>query len=127
MDFSPKILLTIIMEGGTLEKGEPEVRKYYLTKKDMFPSQKFKGNEGDKVIKSGKYKYTPTVSKDAIRKISLCESAYDYMTSPSCPEWYHNIKEWKKMSPIQRLEMHLARTCRHYGGKSYQYKIIDEQ
>ena len=35
MNTEPKILLTINLEGGILLKGEPELRKYYLTKKDL--------------------------------------------------------------------------------------------
>lgn len=125
-DYTPKILLTIDLEGGALIKGKPEVKKYYLTKKDLFPSQSFRGNEGDKVIRSGKYKYTPLTPSVAKRKITLCKEAYDYMTSSICPEWYHNQKEWRKATPQQRLELHLARTCKHYGGKSFTYQLIND-
>lgn len=126
MSFEPKILLTINLEGGTLIKGEPEIRKYYLTKKDLFPNQKFKGNEGNKVIRSGKYVYTPVTQSGAKQKITLCKDAYDYMTSSVCPEWFINVKEWRKMSPIQRLETHLARTTLHFNGKSFTYQIIED-
>lgn len=126
MNTEPKILLTIELEGGVLLKGEPEVRKYALTKKDLFPNQKFKNKEGSKVIKKGKYEFTPTTTIPATQKITMCKDAYDYMISSACPEWFKNLKEWKKMSEEQRLKLHLLRTCQHFGGKSFTYQIIDD-
>ena len=126
MNTEPKILLTLIREGGALQKGETEIRKYYLTKKDLFPNQKFKNNEGSKVVKSGKYKFTPTTTIPATQKITMCKEAYDYMISDACPEWFHNVKEWRKMSEEQRLKLHLSRTAQHFGAKSFTYQIIDD-
>ena len=96
MNTEPKILLTIYMEGGVLLKGEPEVRKYALTKKELFPNQKFKNKEGNKVIKKGKYIFTPTIPSTATRKITMCKDAYDYFISPACPVEV-------KVSPIKSL------------------------
>lgn len=127
MNTSPKVLLTINLEGGTLIKGTPEVRKYYLTKKDMFPKQKFKGNEGNKIIKSGKYTYVPTRPSEAKKKIVLCKDAYDYMTSSACPEWFKNQKIWRKMPTLSRLEAHLYRTTEHYRGLSFSYQILEDE
>ena len=126
MSFEPKILLTINLEGGTLIKGEPEIVKYYLTKKDLFPNQKFKGTEGKKVVRSGKYIHTPYTQSEVKQKITLCKEAYDYMTSVACPEWFKNVKEWRRLAPIQRLEQHLARTTEHFNGKSFTYQIIED-
>ena len=126
MNSEPKILLTINLEGGTLIKGEPEVKKYYLTKKDLFPSQKFKNGAGNKVIKSGKYTHIPVTPSIAQQSIKMSQDAYDYMTSSFCPSWYRNQNQWRKLSEKERLELHLARTCRHFGGKSFTYQIIDE-
>lgn len=126
MNTEAKVLLTISLEGAALIKGKPEVRKYYLTKKDLFPNQEFKGNNGDKVIKSGKYTYTPTTPSEAKQKIVLCREAYDYMTSPACPEWCHSQKDWRKMDETQRLEQHLARICQHLNGKSFTYQIVND-
>ena len=126
MNTEPKILLTINLEGGVLLRGEPEVRKYYLTKKDLFPKQQFKGDSGNKVIRSGKYVSIPVTQSVAKQKITLCKDAYDYMTSAACPEWYHRVKEWRKMDETARLELHLARTTHHFGGKSFTYKIVDD-
>jgi len=114
------------MEGGTLLRGEPEVRKYALTKKDLFPNQKFKNKDGDKVIKRGKYKFIPTIASTATRKITMCKDAYDYFISSACPEWFKNTKEWKKMSEEQRLMIHLTRTSLHFGGTGFTYQIIDD-
>lgn len=133
MNTEPKILLTINLEGGVLLRGEPEVRKYYLTKKDLFPSQKFKGDTGKKVVRSGKYLHIPVTQSEAKQKVTMCKEAYDYMTSTEVPNWftpYRPLKErqkaWKGLTETARLELHLARTCRHFGGKSFTYQIIDE-
>lgn len=126
MNTEPKILLTIYMEGGALRQGKPEIRKYALTKKDLFPSQKFKNGEGNKIIKKGKYKIIPLIPSTASRRITMCKEAYYYFISPLCPEWYHNQKEWRKMSEEQRLKVHLNRTCTHFGGSSFTYQIIDD-
>lgn len=134
MNTEPKILLTINLEGGVLIKGEKEVRKYYLTKKDLFPNQKFKGDAGNKIIRSGKYTYTPLVPSVAKQKITLCKEAYEYMTSPSdIPEWYSPYKPfkerarlWRKLSEEERLNLHLSRTCLHFGGKSFTYQIVED-
>lgn len=133
MNTEPKILLTINLEGGILLKGEPEVKKYYLTKKDLFPSQKFKGDTGKKVIKSGKYVHIPVEQSVAQQSIKMCKEAYNYMTSTEVPNWFVSFKpiktrakEWCALTETQRLELHLARTCRHLGGKSFTYQIIDD-
>ena len=133
MNAEPKILLTINLEGGILLKGEPEVRKYYLTKKDLFPSQKFKGDAGKKVIRSGKYIHIPLTQSEAKQKITLCAEAYEYMTGSEIPNWFipfkpnkERMRAWKALDGKARLELHLARTCRHFGGKSFTYQIIDE-
>ena len=126
MNTEPKILLTIELEGGILQKGEPEVRKYVLTKKDLFPNQKFKNDEGKRIIKKGKYTFIPASTIPATQKITMCKEAYDYMISNACPEWFHNVKGWRKMSEEQRLNLHLARTTQHFGGKSFTYQIIDD-
>ena len=126
MNTEPKILLTVYTEGGTLLRGEPEVRKYYLTKKDLFPNQKFKNDDGNRVIKRGKYKFTPITTSIATRKITMCKEAYDYFISSACPEWFKNVKEWRKMSEEQRLKAHLTRTSLNFGGKSFTYQIIED-
>jgi hypothetical protein len=126
MNTEIKVLLTINLEGGALTQGKPETYRYSLTKKDLFPKQSFKGNDGDKIIRSGKYTHTPLIPKEAKQKINLCKEAYDYMTSIACPQWFHKLKEWKKMSPKERLEQHLARICNQLNGKSFTYQIVED-
>ena len=133
MNNETKILLTIQLEGGVLLRGEPEVRKYYLTKKDLFPNQKFKNGSGNKVIRSGKYVHIPVTQSVAQQSIKMTKDAYNYMTSTEVPSWFTpykpikaRLREWVNLTPTQRLELHLARTCRHLGGKSFTYQIIDE-
>lgn len=119
-----KILLTINLEGGTLIKGQKEVRKYYLTKKDLYPSQNFKGESGKKIIKSGKYTITPLIQSAATQRIKMTVDAYNYMTSAESPSWYFK-KDWKNLSEEDRLKLHLARTCNHFNGKSFTYEVLE--
>ena len=124
MNTEIKILLTINLEGGLLIPEKKEVRKYYLTEKDLHPKS-YKGN-GNKVLRSGKYTYQYTHPNNVQQTIKLCKEAYDYMISPTIPSWFHSPKEWKKMSDVQRLEAHLTRTAKHFGGKSFTYQIVDD-
>ena len=126
MNYEPKLLLTINVEGGTLVKGKPETKKWYLTKKDLFPNQKFKNNDGNKIIRTGTYKSIPLIAKESVLKTRVCKEAYDYMTSSMCPSWFKNPNKWKKLSAQERLEINLVRTCEHFGGKSYTYTLIDD-
>lgn len=67
--------------------------------------------------------------KPATQVIKMSQEAYDYMTSIACPEWFINqggIHKWKQLSPEQRLELHLERTCKAMGGKSYSYSIFGD-
>ena len=65
----------------------------------------------------------------ASQVIKMSTEAYEYMTSISCPEWFipkGGISKWKAMSPEQRLEAHLDRTCKALGGKSYTYVVFGD-
>lgn len=128
MAYEPKILLTIYFEAGALvRQSEPVEKEYILTKKDISPNQKWKNNEGNKVVKKGKYYVYPLVNKTTTQKITMCGEAYEYFISSECPEWYHNTKEWKfKLNKEQRLLAHLKRTCDHFGGKKFTYSIIED-
>lgn len=67
--------------------------------------------------------------KPATQVIKMSQEAYDYMTSIVCPEWFINqggIHKWRRLSPEQRLEMHLERTCKALGGKAYSYVIFGD-
>lgn len=120
-----KVLLTVVTEGGNLKKGEPVTKKWYLTKKDMFPGQEFKKNDGDKIIRSGKYKSIPLIADDCLIKIKLNVDAYESMISATMPEWFHKQKEWRKMSEQERLRTHLARISQSLNGKSFTYQIVE--
>lgn len=63
----------------------------------------------------------------AHQSINMSEEAYEYMISQACPEWYPlGISKWKKLSPEERLELHLERTCKALNGKSYTYVIFGD-
>jgi len=125
MNNDPKVLLTVILEGGTLHRVVNESKKWYLTKKDLNPKRTFTGDDGNKIVKSGKYRSYSLVPVDCNLKTTLTKDAYDYMTSSYVPDWYPNKKAWGRMSAKERLEAHLSRICLSHRGKSFTYQIID--
>jgi hypothetical protein len=86
----------------------------------------------DKKTKKSFYKIEPLSFRTrkcipAYQSIKMNEEAYDYMTSIACPEWYPlGISKWKKLSPQERLELHLERTCKALNGKSYTYIVFGD-
>ena len=126
MSHSPKISLTIELEGSTLvRKSEPEIVKYSITKRDLEPNKKWKSKDGLKVVRKGTFKYHPLIAKPASHHINICVEAYKYMTSNECPYWA-KPKVWTMMSETQRLEAHLQKICEHVGGKSFTYEVLGD-
>lgn len=127
MNNDPKILLTVVLEGGALHRVVSEPRKWYLTKKDLNPSRKFKEGEGNKIVKSGRYRSYTLEAADCNLKTTLTKDAYDYMVAPTPPDWYFNKKAWGRMNAKERLEVHLNRICQSHRGKSFTYQIIESE
>lgn len=127
MNNNIKISLTIELEGSTLvRKSEPEKVFYKLTNKDLNPTKKFESKkEAFKIVKRGYYKNYPLEAKPAFQHINLTVEAYEYMISAECPSWA-KPRAWDKMTKKERLEKHLSRTCEHFRGKSFTYKILDD-
>lgn len=126
MNYSPKISLTIELEGSTLvRKSEPEIIKCILTKRDFEPNKKWKGKDGLKIVRNARFKHYPLITKPASHHINICTEAYRYMTSNECPYWA-KPKIWAMMSETQRLEAHLQRICEHVGGKSFTYEVLED-
>ena len=126
MSYSPKISLTIELEGSTLvRKSEPEIVKYSITKRDLEPNKKWKSKDGLKVVRKGTFKHYPLITKPASHHINICVEAYKYMTSNECPYWA-KPKVWAMMSETQRLEAHLQKICEHVGGKSFTYEVLGD-
>lgn len=127
MNNSVKISLTIELEGSTLvRQSEPVVIKYTVTERDLTPNKKWKGKDGLKIVRKGEFKNYPLVAKPASQHINITAEAYNYMTSDECPSWIHSYKLWKKLSKVQRLEVHLQRICEHHNGKSFSYVILED-
>lgn len=118
-----KVLLTINgIEGATLHsKGKTKI-PFVIRKKDMF-AKEYTGKDADKIIRRGVRRVMNLEAVPASKKINLTVDAYDYMISSERPEWYFK-KDWVLLSPIQRLELHLQRTCEHEGGKSFTYSVL---
>lgn len=120
-----KVLLTINgIEGATLHsKGKSKI-SFVIRKRDMF-AKEYTGKDADKIIRRGVRRVMNLEAVPASKKINLTVDAYDYMTSSERPEWYFK-KDWVLLSPTQRLELHLQRTCEHEGGKSFTYNILED-
>lgn len=126
MNYSPKISLTIELEGSTLvRKSEPEIIKCILTKRDLEPNKKWKGKDGLKVVRNTRSKHYPLIANPASHHINICTEAYKYMTSNECPCWA-KPKTWAMMRETQRLEAHLQRICEYVGGKSFTYEVLED-
>lgn len=125
MNNQVKVLLTINgIEGATLHsKGKTKI-PFVIRKRDMF-AKEYTGKDADKIIRRGVRRVMNLEAVPASKKINLTVDAYDYMTSSERPEWYFK-KDWVLLSPTQRLELHLQRTCEHEGGKSFTYNILED-
>lgn len=120
-----KVLLTINgIEGATLHsKGKSKI-PFVIRKKDLY-AKEYTGKDADKIIRSGARRVINYDVVPASKSIKLTVDAYNYMTSSERPEWYKK-KDWGLLSPTQRLELHLQRTCEHERGKSFTYNILED-
>lgn len=110
MEFIPKIVLTIYLEGRTLvRQSEPE--KYVFTKK----------NGRKKVVKH----YTKTVIP-ASQKITMPIEAWkEFTAEDSCPRWEKSY-DWKRMTKKKRAESHFKQICDSLQGKYFTYEILND-
>ena len=125
MNNQVKVLLTINgIEGATLHSRGKSKIPFIIRKKDLY-AKEYKGKDADKIIRRGVRRVMNLEAVPACKKINLTADAYDYMTSSERPEWYFK-KDWGLLSPTQRLELHLQRTCEHNGGRSFTYSILED-
>ena len=120
-----KVLLTINgIEGATLHsKGKSKI-PFVIRKKDLY-AKEYTGKDADKIIRRGARRVINYNVVPASKSIKLTVDAYNYMTSSERPEWYSK-KDWGLLSPTQRLELHLQRTCEHERGKSFTYNVLED-
>lgn len=125
MNNQVKVLLTINgIEGATLHsKGKSKI-PFVIRKKDLY-AKEYNEKDANKIIRRGAKRINNLEAVPASKGIKLTVDAYNYMTSAERPEWYFK-KDWGLLSPIQRLELHLQRTCEHNGGKSFTYSILED-
>ena len=119
-----KVLLTINgIEGATLRSRGKAKIPFVIRRKDLYA--KYKGKNGDDIIRKGVRKVRDFDVIPASKGIKLTYDAYEYMTSREIPEWYHK-KDWARLSPIQRLELHLDRIREANRGTSFTYSILED-
>ena len=120
-----KVLLTINgIEGATLHsKGKTKI-PFVIRKKDLH-AKEYTGKDANKIIRRGVRRVINLEAVPVTKSIKLTVDAYNYMISADRPEWYFK-KDWGLLSPTQRLELHLQRTCEHERGKSFTYNILED-
>ena len=126
-----KLSVTIELQGNTMmtpqecgENPENYDRNWMLLSVRTF----------DKKTKKFFYRKEPLEFKTrkcipAQQVLKMSSESYEYMTSTACPDWFipqGGIHKWKQLSPEQRLELHLDRTCKALRGKSYSYVVFND-
>ena len=128
MNNQVKILLTINgISGSTLHIKKVKV-PFVITKADMHwqnTGKKYNSKDKDKIVRRGIRKYYDYESVPCSKSIKLTQDAYDYMTSSEQPEWYYK-KDWRRLKPEVRLELHLDRICKANEGQSFSYSILED-
>lgn len=120
-----KVLLTINgIEGATLHSRGRMKIPFVIRRKDLYAT-KYKGKNGDDIIRKGVRKVRDFDVIPCSKSIKLTYEAYEYMTSTERPEWYFK-KDWTRLSPIQRLELHLDRIREANHGESFTYSILED-
>lgn len=137
MDRTPKISLTLYLEGSVPKVTGTVTEEYTLTEKDLNPSD-FKGKKTDvkpKVVKKGTYQRKTVEYIPAQKHINMYQEAYDYMSSDMMPAWFnpkdvHNTeqkrKAWKKLSPKERINLHMARIASAERAFKFTFTILED-
>lgn len=111
-----KVTLTIEVPGAKVVRNkEPEVIPWVASGKTK---------QGKEWFKRGKVNHYGIKTVNARHHLNLSIDAYNYMVSSDCPSFSYP-KEWKKLSPEQRLKKHLDRICSSLHGISYSYQILN--
>lgn len=124
-----KILVTINgIPGATLHKTKKIKVPVIIKKKEVSYKnygKDYKGNDGDKVVYKSFRKIWDLEAVPCSKSLKLTVDAYDYMTSKESPEWYFK-KDWNRLKPEVRLEMHLQRICDANNGINFTYSILED-
>lgn len=122
-----KILLRIELQGGTLirESRATEI-KWALTLGEV---KKVPKKIAGKVVKGGRFMHYNLVLKPAYKVVCVGQAAYMYMVSGDSYEpWIAEKikkKEYMRLSGEEKLNLHLGRLTKHYGGKSFSFQILE--
>lgn len=113
MEFIPKIVLTIYLEGRTLvRQSEPEI---------LVIVKEYKGKK--KVYKK---RYYPRKSIPVTQKITMPVEAWkEFTAEDKCPHWEKSY-DWKKMTKKKRAESHFKQICGSLQGKYFTYEILND-
>lgn len=113
MEFIPKIVLTIYLEGRTLvRQSNPEL---------LFITKFIRGKK--KVIKK---KYYPKTTSMITQKITMPIEAWnEFVAEDKCPRFVKPF-EWKRLPKKKRAEAHFKQICSTLQGKYFTYEILND-
>jgi len=113
MEFIPKIVLTIYLEGRTLVR-QSRYEEYHINKK-------IRGKN-----KTLKTKHYPKATSLVSQKITMTIEAWkEFTAEDNCPRW-EKPYEWKKMPKKKRAESHFKQICSSLQGKYFTYEILND-
>lgn len=119
-----KISLTINVEGSTRHYLGKKKFPYTLTKQDL-TTVKLPKHIGNKVAIRGQYESSEYVYIPAQIHKNIYRSAFDYMRSDEKPKDYPK-KDWKRLTPKQRIAWHMKFIASTYGSEDYSYSILED-
>lgn len=127
MNNNVKISVTIQgIPGGTRRlTGETETKQWYITKGDVCKNR-LEPKERARVLRKGKYTSKVYEVVPCSQRINMTQEAYDYFVSDEKPYWFRSFADWKRKTPRDRIEIHLARVCESLNGTSFTYNVFDD-
>lgn len=63
--------------------------------------------------------------KPVLQVIKFNKDSYEYMISKEYPSWAKPWK-WNQMNKKERLETHIQRTAKHFGGEVVSYQVFED-
>ena len=111
MNITPKILLTIELEGVLGARAEKGITIPYNVKN-------YKGTRENGV----KY-HRPRTLERCYKKMVISKDSYDYFISNSCPQWIRNPRAWASFKEAERLYLHLNRIAEN---RDFTYEVLTD-
>lgn len=125
MNNETKVVLTV--------KGIPGRTRHFDGKKKMKVVEQYYNKRGELKESTFYYRIPGYIYVPVTQKINLSKTFFDWATSRECPSFFDNdgsrkdlTRKWERLTPIARLELHLARICEDRNGASFVYNILED-